>query len=67
MIVAKLTQEQADKLRGKEYAKDNLFNPVQDNNDNWVISIEEVHQCDIDWVKKLPTIDYKPKSLNYEI
>lgn len=61
MIVAKLTVEQADELKGKEYAKDSLFNPIQDNNNNWVISIEEVEACYIEWVKELPLIEYKPK------
>ena len=61
MIVAKLTQQQADELRGKEYTKDSVFNPIQDANDNWVISLEEVEQCDIKWVKELPLIEYEPK------
>jgi hypothetical protein len=61
MIVAKLTAEQADELRGKKYAKDNVFNPIQDDNNNWVISIEEVEACDIEWVKELPLIEFEPK------
>jgi len=61
MIVAKLTQQQADELKGKEYTKDSVFNPIQDANDNWVISLEEVEQCDIKWVKELPLIEFEPK------
>lgn len=59
MIVAKLTQEQAEKLKGKEVVKDNYFNPILDADNNYIISLEEVEQCDIKWVKYLPQIEYK--------
>lgn len=61
MIVAKLTEKQADSIRGVEYAQDSYFNPIKDKNDNWVISIQEVEQCSINWVKELPMIDFEPK------
>jgi hypothetical protein len=61
MIVYKLTPEQAEQLRGTLYAADSYFNPIQDANDNWIISVEEVGQCSIDWVKQLPAIEYIPK------
>ena len=61
MTVYQLTQEQADSIRGVEFVPDNYFNPIQDANDNWIISVEEVGQCSIDWVKELPTIEYIPK------
>lgn len=61
MMVAKLTQEQAEQLKGLEYTRDNKFNPIQDINDNWIISLEEVEQCDIEWVKTLPLIEFEPK------
>ena len=60
MIVYQLTQEQADSLIGVEFIPDNYFNPIQDADGNWIISIEEVQQCSIDWVKLLPLITYKP-------
>lgn len=60
MIVI-LTIEQAEQLKGVEFVKDNFFNPIQDLNLNWVISIEEQEQCDIQWVKELPLIEYLPK------
>jgi hypothetical protein len=60
MIVALLTEEQAEQLRGVEVVKDNYFNPLQDKNGNWIISLEEVEQCSIDWVKDLELIEYKP-------
>ena len=55
-----LTQEQAQSLIGVEYTPDNFFNPIQDANGNWIISQEEVSQCNIKWVKQLPIIEYNP-------
>lgn len=60
MIVAKLTQEQAEKLKGLEVVKDNYFNPILDADGNYIISLEEVEQSNIEWVKDLPQIEYKP-------
>ena len=61
MIVALLTDEQAEQLKGQLYAPDSYFNPIQDADDNWIISTQEQEQCSIDWVKELPLIEYKPK------
>lgn len=61
MTVYQLTPEQAEQLRGTLYAADSHFNPIQDANDNWIISVEEVGQCSIDWVKQLPSIEYISK------
>ena len=64
MIVYLLTEEQKKLLIGKEFAKDSEFNPIQDINDNWVISQEEVELASykkIIWVKDLPGIEYLPK------
>jgi predicted protein tyrosine phosphatase len=60
-IVYQLTPEQAEQLRGVQYVADMTFNPIQDANDNWVISQEEVSSTTIDWVKELPAIEYIPK------
>jgi hypothetical protein len=60
MTVALLTEEQADSLRGVEVVPDNYFNPIQDKYGNWIISLEEVEQCSIDWVKSLELIEYEP-------
>jgi hypothetical protein len=62
--VGLLTETQKDSLVGQQYAPDSYFNPIQDINDNWVISIEEMDFCvnpEFAWVKDLPLIDYKPK------
>ena len=62
--VGLLTLEQKDLIVGKQYTTDSFFNPIQDLNDNWVISIEEMNYCDNNdylWVKDLDLIIYEPK------
>ena len=59
MEVHLLTYEQAEMLIGVEFMPDNYFNPIMDADGNHIISIEEVEQCSIDWVKALPLITYK--------
>lgn len=64
MKVGLLTIEQKEEIQGKQYAPDSYFNSVQDEDDNWIISIEEMEQCENPeymWVKDLPLIEYKPK------
>ena len=62
--VGLLTEVQKDELLGQLYDEDSYFNPIQDLNDNWIISVEEIDQCitpDLMWVKELPLIPYEPK------
>jgi hypothetical protein len=59
--VAILTETQKEQLVGQQYAPDSYFNPIQDEDNNWIISIEETQSTDIQWVKELPLIDFKPK------
>ena len=64
LYVGLLTVEQKDSLLVQWYAPDCYFNPIQDLNDNWVISVEEMANCvneEFLWVKDLPLIIYKPK------
>jgi hypothetical protein len=58
--VALLTEQQAEQLKGVEVVPDNYFNPIQDKHGNWIISLEEVEQCSIGWVKSLELIEYEP-------
>jgi len=61
MLVALLTIEQKDQLIGQIYTNDSYFNPIQDCNDDWIISLEEVEYCNnpsFDWVITLPKIEY---------
>jgi hypothetical protein len=61
--VGLLTQEQMYSIIKKEYTTDSYFNPLQDLNDNWIISVEEIEFCtniEYFWVKDLPLIIYEP-------
>jgi hypothetical protein len=64
LYVGILTDKQKDSLLLQEFAPDSYFNPIQDLNDNWIISVEEMVNCVNDefmWVKELPLILYVPK------
>lgn len=61
--VALLTISEKDSLIGQLYTDDSYFNPIQDIDNNWIISLEEVDLCTnpkFMWVKDLPLIEYKP-------
>jgi len=62
--VGLLTESQKNELVGQLYDEDSYFNPIQDIDDNWIISVEEIEFCvnpEFMWVKDLPLIEYKPK------
>jgi len=62
IYVALLTEEQKDLLVGQLFAEDSYFNPIQDKNENWVISTEEQEFCvnpDFFWIRDLPLIEYE--------
>jgi hypothetical protein len=62
--VGLLTLSQKEELTGQLYDSDSYFNPIQDINDNWIISVEEIEQNEnqlLSWVKDLPLIPYEPK------
>ena len=62
-LVRLLTEEQKLLLTDIEYANGMFFNPIQDINNNWIISEEEVTNCThigCQWVKTLPLIDWIP-------
>jgi hypothetical protein len=62
--VGLLTEIQKDELVGQMYAPDSYFNPIMDNADNWIISVEEMANCinpNYMWVQDLPLIVYVPK------
>jgi hypothetical protein len=64
MKVGLLTIEQKDALEGQLFRADNYFAPVQDNDDNWVISTQEMELNEnpsFTWVSDLPLIDWNPK------
>ena len=64
--VGLLTELQKDELVGQLYAPYSYYNPIQDIDDNWIISVEEIEQTttlEFIWVKDLPLILYKPKEI----
>ena len=64
LYVGLLTEVQKDSLLIQQYAPDCYFNPIQDLNNNWIISVEEIANCVNDefiWVKDLELIVYVPK------
>ena len=65
--VGLLTELQKDELVGQLYAPRSYYNPIQDINDNWIISVGEIEQCtneEFMWLKDLPLILYVPKQYN---
>jgi hypothetical protein len=66
MEVILLTETQKQEIEGKKFAIDSYFNPIQDADNNWIISVEEQDQCthpDFQWVKHCTRIEYKPKPI----
>jgi predicted DNA-binding transcriptional regulator len=64
--VGLLTELQKDELVGQLYAPYSYYNPIQDINDNWIISVEEMEQTitlEFMWLKDLPLILYTPKEI----
>jgi hypothetical protein len=63
--VAIITEAQKDELIGEKFSQNSFFNPIQDVNNNWVISIEEIEKCENefkpDWFDSLVLVDLKPK------
>jgi len=64
MKVALLTTPQKNLIEGKEFAPNSLFNPIQDLNNKWVISLQEIELATTppyEWLQELPLIDFEPK------
>lgn len=64
MLVGLLTLVEKNKIEGQQYAPDCFFNPIQDINNDWVISTQEMEFCtnpEFNFVKNLPLIEYLPK------
>jgi hypothetical protein len=59
----KITNEQKENVKNKKYTNDSYFNPIQDIDGNWLLSIEEIIYCnneEFEWFKDLELIEYKP-------
>lgn len=62
--VGLLTEQDKNKLLKKAFKKDSYFNPIQDANNNWIISVEEIAQCEdasFNFIKNIPLIEFVPK------
>lgn len=63
IYVGLLSVEQKDLLMGQLLNEDSYFNPIQDNEDNWIISIEEIEQNqnpEFVWLQDLEMIIFVP-------
>ena len=68
ILVGLLTIDQYNQVVGQMFDEDSFFNPIQDANDDWIISVEEINFCtnqEFFWVKNLPLIEYLPKQQNF--
>lgn len=61
-MVLKCSNGQKNQLVGKKWADVIFFNPVQDADGNWIISLEEKETLkeEFAWVKTLKEIPYNP-------
>ncbi len=61
MKVGLLTEAQKNQLVGQLWEADSYFEPVEDCNNNWIISLEEMNgntNPNFTWVATLPQIDF---------
>ena len=66
MLVGLLTIEQKDQIEGQYFAEDQMFNPVQDVDGDWIITTTEMYSCinpDFIWVRDLPLIEWNPATI----
>ena len=62
--VYRITEAEADLLRGQEFDTDSYFNPTLDADGFWFISDEEVKglkKSEFDWIKNKTKVDWKNK------
>ena len=70
IYVGLLTELQKDELVGQLFDNDSYFNPIQDANDNWIISIEEIENNvnqNFEWLKELEMIIFVPKQNDLQV
>jgi hypothetical protein len=68
ILVGLLTIDEYNQIIGQMFDEDSFFNPIQDANNDWIISEEEINFCRNPiflWVKNLPLIEYLPKQQNF--
>ena len=71
-MIAIITENQKNILIGKQFETDSYFNPIEDLNNNWVISEIEYYHClglwyldelnlELLFIKDLTLTAYEPK------
>jgi hypothetical protein len=68
--VGLLDQDEKEAIEGQELANGRYFTPVQDEDGNWVLTLDQIKNnknIDFWWVKHLPLIDYKPKEMDKSV
>jgi len=74
-MIAIITEQQKEILVGKTYDGVCYFNPIQDLNDNWIISEQEYYFClglwyldelqiELSFITSLSLSEYLPKPTN---
>tara|TARA_A100000164_G_scaffold354468_1_gene362059 strand:+ start:4049 stop:4243 length:195 start_codon:yes stop_codon:yes gene_type:complete len=63
MIVAKITEEVANAIRGYVYTEGKYFNPILDADGNYIVSLQEAQYLLEDYEE----IEYKPLIIEEEI
>lgn len=65
MIVYKIPEKTALEIKGRRYADGITFNPIQDINENWIITSEELSQWNINLhfeiLEELEAIEFEQK------
>lgn len=56
--VAKISESDVNSLRGKQYGDGIYYNPIQDANGNWIVSVEESAYLSFEF----ELINYEPAS-----
>ena len=64
-MVVVLTESEYLEIQGKEYRDGMIFNPIKDINNNWVISEQEVVQCNENfaYLKNKDRVIFEPKDI----
>jgi len=69
MKVYRISEAEANQLRGNQFDTDSYFNPIQDADGLWFISEEEVmylKKAEYNWIKSKTKVDYKSKDIGDE-
>jgi len=62
-----LDNDEKEALEGQQYAPNRFFTPLQDDDNNWILPLDQITNCKnikFWWVKHLPLIEYKPTKMD---